>query len=160
IPTEYRGGAHHLELSALGTEELVASIVAKSASPAYTLEVGGAAPPPVVRPEHGDPLDFALRATRAERLGGERVPTEFAPQRVVLHYALNAAPKLSEVPKRAHLVLAIDASLSTDSEFVTRAKLALDAYLSHFDTPSAAASNAAAHNATSSNVDVELLVYH
>jgi hypothetical protein len=62
---------------------------------------------------------------------------------VLTRYAVRAAPRLSEVPRGARIVLALDASLSTDSGFVARAKVALDAYLSHF-----------------TDAEVELLLFH
>ena len=133
VPTHYRDGAFHVEIPALGTEALRARIVARAADPRDKLLVGGAAPPPVLRPEPEAPLDVALVPRSLPSLGGELVATEFAPERVLLHYAVRAAPRLSEVPRGARIVLALDASLSTDTEFVDRAKSALDAYLSHFE---------------------------
>ncbi|HEV8246752.1 MAG TPA: vWA domain-containing protein, partial [Polyangiaceae bacterium] len=132
IPTEYRDGAHHLELPPLGTEQLVASIKAHAADPKDRLLVGGTPPPAIIKPEWGTSLDFALVPHDTPRLGGNLVATEFAPNRILTRYAVEAAPHLSEVPRGAHIVLVLDTSLSTDSGFIDRAKLAFDAYLSHF----------------------------
>ncbi|HEY3494611.1 MAG TPA: vWA domain-containing protein [Polyangiaceae bacterium] len=131
VPTHYRDGAHHLELPALGTEELPATITLRQ-RPEDAVLVGGAAPPRVIRPEAGAPLDFALSARGAPRLGGELVTREFASGRVLLRYAAYAGPRLSTVPPKAHVVAVIDASLSTDAGFAERARAALDGYLSHF----------------------------
>jgi hypothetical protein len=131
-PTRYRDGAFHLELSALGTPELSASFTLRAADPRNALSVAGAPPPRVVRPEAEAPLDVALVPRALPALGGELMSSEFAPSRVLTRYAVRAAPRLSELPRRASIVLALDASLSTDSSFVERAKGALDAYLSHF----------------------------
>jgi hypothetical protein len=143
VPTSYYEGAFHVELPALGTESLLASIKVRAADARDELLVGKAPPPPVVRPEREAPLDVALVPRSLPALGGELVETEFAPGRVLTRYAVRAAPRLSEIPRGARVVLALDASLSTDSGFVERAKVALDAYLSHFE-----------------DAEVELLLFH
>jgi hypothetical protein len=143
LPTHYRDGAFHVELPAFGTEELGAKIVVRSGDPRAKLLVGGAPPPAVVRPEPDAPLDVSLVPRSLPTLGGELVATEFAPDRVLTRYAIQAAPRLSEVPRGARIVLAIDASLSTDSWFVDNAKAALDSYLSHF-----------------SDAEVDLVLFH
>jgi hypothetical protein len=133
LPTTYRDGAFHVEVPAFGTEELGANIVVRAADRREKLLVGGAPPPPVLRPEDDAPLDVSLVPRSLPTLGGELVATEFAHERVLTRYAVHAAPRLSEVPRNARIVVAIDASLSTDSWFVDNAKAALDAYLSHFE---------------------------
>jgi hypothetical protein len=132
LPTTYRDGAFHVEVPAFGTEKLGANIVVRSGDSRAKLLVSGAPPPPAVRPEHDTPLDVSLVPRSLPTLGGELVATEFAHERVLTRYAVQAAPRLSEVPRNARIVVAIDASLSTDSWFVDNAKAALDAYLSHF----------------------------
>lgn len=143
IPTHYRDGAFHVEMPALGTDELHAGITLRSAEPRDTLLVGGAPPPPVLRPERDAPLDIALVPRSLPVLGGELVASQFADERVLTRYAVRAAPRLSAVPRRARIVLVVDASLSTTTGFVENAKSALDAYLSHFV-----------------DADVELLAFH
>lgn len=143
VPTHYAHGAFHVEMPALGTESLLASYKVRAADTRDELLVGKAPPPPVVRPERDAPLDIALVPRSLPPLGGELVETEFAPGRVLTRYAVRTAPRLSEVPRGARIVLALDASLSTDSGFIDRAKLALDAYLSHFE-----------------DAEVELLLFH
>ncbi len=131
-PTHYRDGAFHVEVPALGTETLSATITARPADARDQLLVGGAPPPAVLRPEPGTPLDIALVPRSLPRLGGELVATTFADERVLTRYAVRAAPRLSEVPRRARIVLVLDGSLSTEPGFVENAKRALDAYLFHF----------------------------
>ena len=133
LPTTYRDGAFHVEVPAFGTEKLGAKIVVRSGDPRAKLLVGGAPPPPVVRPERDTPLDVSLVPRSLPTLGGQLVATEFAHERVLTRYAIQTAPRLSEVPRGARIVLALDASLSTASDFVADAKAALDAYLSHFE---------------------------
>jgi hypothetical protein len=132
LPTTYRDGAHHLSLPALGTEALRAEIHASAGEPGARLLVGGAPAPRAIRPERDVELDFALVAANPPLLDGELTRTEFAPGRVLTHFAARLSPRLSEVPRGAYIALVVDASLSTDSGFVESAKVALDAYLSHF----------------------------
>jgi hypothetical protein len=143
MPTHYYDGAFHVDVPALGTETLRASFKVRSADARDRILVGKAPPPPVVRPEPETPIDIALVPRSLPTLGGELVETEFAPGRVLTRYAVRAAPRLSEVPRGARIVLVLDASLSTDSGFVERAKVALDAYLSHYE-----------------DAEVELLLFH
>jgi hypothetical protein len=133
LPTHYRDGAFHVEVPALGTEELRARFTVRAADARDKVLVGGAPPPAVLRPEAEMPLDMALVPRSLPLLGGELVATEFAPERVLTRYAVRATPRLSEVPRGARIVLAIDASLSTELGFVDNAKTALGAYLSHFE---------------------------
>ena len=133
VPTHYRDGAFHLEVPALGTGELRARFTLRAADSRDKLLVGGAPPPAVLRPEPEAPMDIALVPHVLPRLGGELVQAEFAPERVLTRTAVRAAPRLSEVPRGARIVLVLDASLSTESGFVEAAKSALDAYLSYFE---------------------------
>lgn len=133
VPTEYRDGAHHLLFEAPGTASLTASIRARPAQPRYRLRVNDSPPPPVLHPDRDASLDIALSEPGMPLLGGDLVTSQIAPQRALVRYAVRAAPRLSEVPRGAYLVLAIDASLSTDPDFQERARAALGAYLSYFE---------------------------
>jgi hypothetical protein len=132
LPTSYRDGAHHLSLPAMGTDALLATIRARSGEPGSKLLVNGALAPRLIRPERDTELDFAMMPARAPALTGELVQSEFSPGRVLTRYSARLAPRLSEVPRGAYITLVLDTSLSTDSRFVESAKVALDAYLSHF----------------------------
>ncbi len=133
LPAQYRDGAFHLELAPSGTGTLTASIVARAADPRDTLLVRGrpAGLTPIT-PGSDETLDFALSPHRPSLVGGELVTSRFDDARVLTRFGLRLAAKLSEVPRGARVVVAIDASLSTDAAFADRAKVAIDAYLSHF----------------------------
>jgi hypothetical protein len=75
---------------------------------------------------------LALAPAAAAALEVDLVSVPFAAKRVLTRFAVRAAPRLSRVPERAYLVIVIDASRSTDSEFEGAAKVAIAAYLSHF----------------------------
>ncbi len=132
LPTTYERGAFRVKLDRLGTQDLPARVQLVSGDPAAQLQVdgkpfnsGGLLP----QPSHG-PLDLAL-IKGLPALQVELATVPFAAGRVLTHYALRAAPQLSTVPKQASVVLIVDASRSTSSDFEEVAKIALDAYLSH-----------------------------
>ncbi len=133
LPAAYRGGAFHVELHKLGTDVLTAGIVARAADSRDRLLVRGKpAPLTAITPDDDETLDFALVPHAPPVLGGELVTVPFDEDHVLTRVGLRASPTLSEVPQGARVVVALDASLSTSDTFVDRAKVALDAYLSHF----------------------------
>jgi hypothetical protein len=77
-----------------------------------------------------EPLDLAL-VTLSSPLEAELVAVPFAAGRVLTRYQLRAAAHLSALPKRASIVIAVDASRSNLHDFEAAAKSAIDAYLSH-----------------------------
>jgi von Willebrand factor type A domain len=132
LPYTYANGARHWELPALGTPETPGRVQLVSQGAHDELRVdgklfasGGLLPSP------GDkPLDIAL-STPSASLEAELVSVPLVSGRVLTRYALRAAPQLSKLPKQAYVVLVIDASRSTESDFEQAAKSSLDAYLSN-----------------------------
>jgi hypothetical protein len=132
LPTTYERGAFRVKLERLGTEDVPARVQLISGDSVAQLQVdgkpfssGGILP----QPSPG-PLDLALIKGLAT-LQVELATVPFAAGRVLTRYALRAAPQLSTVPKQASIVLVVDASRSTSSDFEEATKVALDAYLSH-----------------------------
>jgi hypothetical protein len=132
LPLGYEKGGYHVKLPALGTEALPASIRVVAPNAHDTLSVdgkafesGGDLPAPPV----GESLDIALGHAAAP-LEVELSSQSFARGRVLTHYAVRAAPQLSQAPKQAYVVIVIDASRSMGESFEPSAKNALDAYLS------------------------------
>jgi hypothetical protein len=132
LPYEYRNGARHLALPRLGAAELPARVQLVSANAGDGLWIdgrafgsGGTLPTP------GDePLDLAL-TTAAASLEAELVSVPMASGRALTRFAVRAAPRVSQLPKRAYVVVLIDASRSTGAHFEQAAKSATLAYLSH-----------------------------
>ena len=134
LPTRYDAGAFHLELPPLGSTDLSAELEARPADRRDQLLVNGT-PLASARIEPArwvDALDLSLEPHDPPLVGGELVTVPFASDRVLTRYAVQAAPKLSTIPRGAYLVALIDASLSTDASFIDGARAALDAYLAHF----------------------------
>jgi hypothetical protein len=134
LPTQYSGGKHHLSLPRIGTGDLAATIKAKSADPADVLSIDGkpftAAAPVTLRDDGG--IEFALAPRSAPSVGGALAMVPFAKNRILLHYGIEAAPRLSEVPRGAHVVVVIDNSRSLTHDEGTAALAMVKAYLSHF----------------------------
>jgi len=133
MPTTYRDGAYHLSLPAMGTESRLAELHVEAAQAGDRLLLNGAALPPDgnVAFDRANELDLAL-VPAAGALEVDLVSVPFASGRVLTRFAVRAGPRLSRVPENAYLVVVLDASRSLDSEFEDSAKVAIDAYLSHF----------------------------
>jgi von Willebrand factor type A domain len=132
LPYAYRGGARHVALPRMGSAELPARVQLVSGKPGDGLLVdgrpfgnGGTLPTP-----GEEPLDLAL-TTAAASLEAELVSVPMASGRVLTRVAVRAAPRVSQLPKRAYVVVLVDASRSTGADFEQAAKSAALAYLSH-----------------------------
>jgi hypothetical protein len=131
LPYEYQNGARHLALPAMGSAALPARVQLVSSGTTDELRVdgkpflsGGA-----LATSSKEGLDIAL-VTASASLEAELVSVPLASGRALTRYAIRAAPQLSRLPKQAYVVLVVDASRSTESNFEQAAKAALDAYLS------------------------------
>jgi len=133
MPTEYREGAYHVSLPAMSTEEQLTGLHVAAVHSEDRLLLNGSPvrPDGNVRLDRTENIDLAL-VPAAAALEVDLVSVPFASERVLTRFAVRAGPRLSRVPERAYLVVVIDASRSLDSEFEGAAKVAIDAYLSHF----------------------------
>lgn len=133
LPLRYEQGRYHVKLRALGTEALPARIQVLLKSNQDELSVdgkpfssGGYLPMPVGDDEE---LDVALRH-QAAPLEVTLSSQDFASGRVLTHFAVRAAPRLSQPPKQPYVVIVVDGSRSLRGGFDEAAKAALGAYLS------------------------------
>lgn len=85
-----------------------------------------------VRIERGGTADIALVARRSPAIGGALAVVPFADGRVLTRYRVEAAPKLSAVPRSARVVVVLDGSRSVGEEQRKAQLAATRAYLSHF----------------------------
>jgi hypothetical protein len=133
MPTKYNEGAYHLSLPAMGTEAQLAELHVAAVDSEDRLLVNGAPVPANgnVAFDRTSDIDLAL-VPAAGALEADLVSVPFAAGRVLTRFAVRAGPRLSRVPVGAYLVVVIDSSRSVDSEFEGAAKVAIDAYLSHF----------------------------
>ena len=137
LPTEWEGGRHVLALPRLGLDDPRPDIVVRAASQGDSLWVDGrpfpdggamAWPENLVASERactsrqrscgakstGDELLIELQPRAAPLLGGRMAVQPFAPGGVLVHYQVEAAPRLSRVPARASIVVLLDDSRSMD----------------------------------------------
>ena len=132
MPTVYEEGRHVLELPQLGTEAIAATVTARAARSRDRLLFDGK---PVAQ-------NFGLVLDEPRRL--ELVPFDPEPVEGMLgtsdtglgtavsRWHLDVAARISEVPKGARVVVAIDASRSMEQWRHEAATAAAVAYLSHF----------------------------
>jgi len=133
IPTVYRDGAHHLALPALGTENQLAVVTVTTASSYDRLAVDGrpVVPGAQVKLSSAGEVDLALVPFDPEQIDGALAEKAIGPKRVLTHFRIEAAPKLTEVPRNARVVVLLDTSRSMDG--LGGAQIAAArAYLSHF----------------------------
>jgi hypothetical protein len=133
MPVPYAGGAYRLPFPAVGTEQRLASVVVRAGSPADRLLVDGKPTPSgtAVQLRRDETVEVFLVPAQAPMMEGELAVVPFASRRVLTHYHVSAAPRLSTVPSRAQVVVVVDASKSaTDS--IEAFRDAAIGYLGHF----------------------------
>jgi hypothetical protein len=135
VPTSYDQGRHRVILPELGTAARPAEVVLHAAHRLDQLFVDDA---PIgngkaVTLDH--PIEVALARRDAPRLDGRLASIPFGDDRVLVHYQMSAAAKLSEVPVDARVVVLIDTSRSLSEDDVKGSIAAARAYLHHFSDP-------------------------
>ncbi|MGC4087981.1 MAG: VWA domain-containing protein [Polyangiaceae bacterium] len=131
LPLHYERGQFRLRLEPLGTQALSAQVRLLKKGRRDSLSVddkpfvsGG-----WLRWFGTAPLEIGL-STPSDRLEVE-LTSQPAGERALTHAEVRAAPRLSQAPEQAYVVLLLDASRSTEADFEQSAKSALDAYLAH-----------------------------
>ena len=134
VPTQYRDGAHRLALEGLGNANLGAELVLGAPGHGDKLLVGGKPSKPGARltPRLDDVTELGLVPRTREPLGGE-LGVAATGSRFVTHFSIEAAPKVSSVPRGARVVVVLDASRSQSDDELDAQKAAAAATLSHFD---------------------------
>jgi hypothetical protein len=92
---------------------------------------GPAAPMVTGQDERG--VELALAPRGAPLLGGRLAQVRAGPDRVLLRYRIEAAPRLSRVPADAQVVVLLDRSRSLSEQQLASALATAGAYLSHFE---------------------------
>jgi Mg-chelatase subunit ChlD len=134
MPTHYTGGRYHVELGRMGTASLSAAAAFSAVSSGDRLYLDGKRVPEgtSVRLDK-DERDIALERRSQPQLDGGLAVIPLANDRSFVRFHLEAAPKLSTVPKGAYVVVLIDASRSIGDEQSAGMVAAARAYLSHFE---------------------------
>jgi hypothetical protein len=133
-PTTYRDGRYRMELPPMGTNTLAAELVVDSTHRRDQVFVGGE---PVgrgrrIRLDGTGAIEIALARHDPPRFDGGLASVPFADGRVLVHFDMEAAPRISEIPENARIVVAIDTSRSIDQDDAEAAVAAARAYLGHF----------------------------
>jgi hypothetical protein len=130
LPTDYRGGEHVVTLPRFGTAQIEPDI--RLAAAPGKLRVDGKRARVGQRLVLGDDdeVDVALSLRRMPTLGGKLAAVP-AGKQALNRVRIEAAPKLSTVPRGARVVIAIDVSRSWEDSDVEASRRAALAYLSH-----------------------------
>jgi hypothetical protein len=134
IPTSYSDGRHRLKLPKMGTKALAAEAFVRPAHAEDTLFIDERPAEVGVRIKLNieDGIEIGLARGNAPKLDGALAMVPFAPKRALVNFHVEAAARLAEVPRRASVVVLLDASRSLTPEQAQSAKAAAGAYLSHF----------------------------
>jgi hypothetical protein len=131
VPTTYRDGRHHLALPRVGTETLAAKLVLADGAPGDALFVDGKPAAPGSLRALGSAIQVALERRRPPTLDGRLAVAAFAKDRTLVHFGLEAAPRLSAAPRNAAVVVIVDGSRSMRPEQTRAGIAAARAMLSH-----------------------------
>jgi len=113
MPARYHEGRYHVKLPKLGTEKMRAQVEITPANEGDRVFVDGRPAPPGtgIRLDK-DETDVALARRAPATLDGALASVPFGPGRVLSHLRVEAAPRLSEAPRGARVVVVIDGSRS------------------------------------------------
>lgn len=134
IPTSYAAGRFRLKLPRMGSKTLAADAVVLPAHAEDALFIDNAKVEPgaQIKLRNDDGIEIALAQGAQPPLDGALATVPLAKDRTLLSYRFEAGARVSEVPRRANVVVLLDASRSLSQEEADAAKAAAGAYLSHF----------------------------
>lgn len=113
MPLEYKDGVYRVEIPALGTDELKASVRIATVHGEDVLTVNGVQPPAAPASILANrPLSLELTPRNVARVDGVVASVPVAEGKHLVRARLAAAPHLGEVPQGAHVVVLFDNSRS------------------------------------------------
>jgi hypothetical protein len=132
LPTDYRDGAHHVWVEPMGTEAITADVhLVEAVGKLFVNGHRAAAGHAIDMDADSAPVDVALRSPS----GGAAVTGMLAAVEAGTHaynrVRFEAAPKLSEAPRNARVVLVFDVSRSLGADDLGAAQEAAVDYLGH-----------------------------
>ena len=134
MPTEYRDGRHELTIPALGAAGAPADVVIRPRDEHDRLLVNGQAFPAGGRLTAGpDETRIALVPAWAPAVGGALGGTRLSADRALVHFRIEAAPRLGRVPRDAQVVVILDWSRSLDQSLCQAGVAGAAAFLRHFE---------------------------
>ena len=134
LPTSYSEGKHQLHLQPMGTESLLAQLTVRPAERGDRVFVDGreVKPGAEVKFVRSESLTLALLPSQRDFVEGTLAVQPTSERRYLRRVDLYAAPKLSEAPKKADLVVLLDGSRSVSEAMRLGSIAAAQAYLSHW----------------------------
>lgn len=130
MPLDYRDGAYRVDIPALGTADLRASIRIAAVHGEDLLSVNGV-PAPAAAITADRSLSLELRPRNAPRVDGALASVPVSEGKNLVRARLAVAPRLAEVPRGAHVVVLFDNSRSMQSPGAGLG--AVRAYLGHMN---------------------------
>jgi hypothetical protein len=135
LPADYAEGRHHLALPAMGTEAMPALLTLHPVHARDQLFLDGHPVAPGESLLLDGPIELALAPYQPALVSAELATRSTGADRHLAHWEIRAAPRLSEVPKNARLVVLLDGSRSLTDEQAHAATAAARAYLGWFAAP-------------------------
>ncbi len=133
MPTDYQDGRYRVQLPAMGTEARPAVVTLRPAHDRDQLFVDG---DPVAASETivlDRTVEIGLSPHQPEKIVTSLAVEGTGAGRHLVHWQIEAAPKLSQLPRNAKLVVLIDGSKSLRAEQTDAGVAAARAYLGQFD---------------------------
>lgn len=127
MPARYMAGQYVIELPRMGTESLAPNLVLKGD---HLSIAGTAIKSGEVRRLFGS-TTITMIPLDAPKLGGRFASVSFAKDKAVVHAAIEVAPRVSQIPKGAYVVLVLDGSRSLADADRQAELSAAKAYLAH-----------------------------
>jgi hypothetical protein len=128
LPASYAHGTWHFELPKMTTGPRSATVTPRAVNAKDTILIDDA---PLASKLMVAQASFDLVPFDPPKLGGRFASVNFAKNKSLVHAAFEAAPKLSEAPKGAYVVVALDGSKSMDDAARAAQISATGAYLAH-----------------------------
>jgi hypothetical protein len=134
MPTEYHDGRHELTIPMLGGAGAPTDVVIRPRDEHDRLLVNGQ-PFPAGGRLAGDPGEtrIALVPAWAPAVSGALGGTRLSADRTLVHYRIDAAPRLGRVPRDAQVVVILDWSRSLDQSLCQAGVAGAAAFLRHFE---------------------------
>ncbi len=131
MPMTYENGAYVLRLSRLGTQELPAKLHVVAEHADDRIEANGVSLAPTTTVSAAGEVAIRLEPRGVAMLEGALASFGFAADRNLVHARIAAAPRLSQAPAGASVVVLLDTSRSMD-DTLDAALAATRAYIANF----------------------------
>lgn len=128
VPTTWEAGRAHVRLGRTGVDGNRARLLARAASADERVVVDGSVVGGALRLDK-DELDVTLERPRAPALDGELAMIPLSEHRAVFSLRVDGAARMSKVPERAAVVVALDTSRSMGAERLAASLLVAKSYL-------------------------------